>query len=74
MGGFPSASLLGFPLAFAQTAHGTLQSWLPPSGAGPHSARTSVPISFPGGKQGWERTFLALLTTLIQSALRVEKG
>lgn len=80
-GSVPFANLLSFPLAFAQTAHGTLQSWLASSGAGPHSVRSSVPllcrvwvsISFLGGKQGREHIFLALLTSLIRSTLGLSK-
>lgn len=41
---FPFANLLGFPLAFAQTAQGTRQLRLVHSVAGPHSVRSSVPL------------------------------
>lgn len=82
-GPFSSAS---FPFAALQLSAGTgtdcpwhssimAHSW--PSG--PHSARSSVLllcwvcVSFPGGKQGREHTFLALLTSLIRIVLRAEQ-
>lgn len=76
------ANLLSFLLAFAQLAHGILQSWTTPSRVGPHSTRSSMPvlyqawvcISFPEGKQGRECPFPAFLTSLIWSTLIWPEG